>query len=318
MLAYLPSPLDVPAIKGVEPVKGGEGIESERPADDAGPFSALAFKVMSDPHVGKLTFFRVYSGKLEAGSRVLNVNTGKTERVGRILMMHANDREDVDEVYAGDIAAAVGIKQVFTGDTLAAPDKPILLETMVFPEPVISVAIEPKTKSDQEKMSVALGRLAEEDPTFRVATNEETGQTEISGMGELHLEVLVDRMMREFKVEANIGRPQVSYRETISCTAQKVEGRHVRQTGGSGQYGIVYFDIEPAPGEGFDFVNKIKGGSIPTEYIPAVEKGAEEALERRRARRLPGGRRPRHADGRQVPRHGLLGDRLQDRRLARA
>ncbi len=278
VLAYLPSPLDVPAIKGVEPVKGGEGIESDRPADDSGPFSALAFKVMSDPHVGKLTFFRVYSGKLEAGSRVLNVNTGKTERVGRILMMHANNREDVDEVYSGDIAAAVGIKQVFTGDTLAAPDKPILLETMVFPEPVISVAIEPKTKSDQEKMSVALGRLAEEDPTFQVKTNEETGQTEISGMGELHLEVLVDRMMREFKVEANIGRPQVSYRETISSTAQKVEGRHVRQTGGSGQYGIVYFDIEPAPGEGFDFVNKIKGGSIPTEFISAVEKGAEEAL----------------------------------------
>ena len=278
VLAYLPSPLDVPAIKGVEPVKGGEGIESERPSDDGEPFAALAFKVMSDPHVGKLTFFRVYSGKLEAGSRVLNVNTGKTERIGRILMMHANDRQDVQEVYAGDIAAAVGIKQVYTGDTLAAPDRPIVLEEMVFPEPVISVAIEPKTKSDQEKMSVALGRLAEEDPTFQVATNEETGQTEISGMGELHLEILVDRMLREFKVEANIGRPQVSYRETVTGTAQKVEGRHVRQTGGSGQYGIVYFDIEPAPGEGFDFVNKIKGGSIPTEFIPAVEKGASEAL----------------------------------------
>jgi elongation factor G len=279
VLAYLPSPLDVPPIKGVEPVKGGEGIESERPSDDSAPFAALAFKVMSDPHVGKLTFFRVYSGKLEAGSRVLNVNTGKTERIGRILMMHANDRQDVQEVYAGDIAAAVGIKQVFTGDTLAAPDKPILLETMVFPDPVISVAIEPKTKSDQEKMSVALGRLAEEDPTFQVATNEETGQTEISGMGELHLEVLVDRMMREFKVEANIGRPQVSYRETISGTAEKIEGRFVRQTGGSGQYGIVYINVEPAPEEGFDFVNKIKGGSIPTEYIPAVGKGVEEALE---------------------------------------
>ncbi len=278
VLAYLPSPLDVPPIQGVETVRGGEDVESERPADDSAPFAALAFKVMSDPHVGKLTFFRVYSGKLEAGSRILNVNTGKTERVGRILMMHANDRQDVNEVYSGDIAAAVGIKQVYTGDTLAAPDKPIRLETMVFPDPVISVAIEPKTKSDQEKMSVALGRLAEEDPTFRVATNEETGQTEISGMGELHLEILVDRMMREFKVEANIGRPQVSYRETVTGTAQKVEGRHVRQTGGSGQYGIVYFDIEPAPGEGFDFVNKIKGGSIPTEFIPAVEKGAAEAL----------------------------------------
>ncbi len=278
VLAYLPSPLDVPAIKGVEPVKGGEGIESDRPSDDSQPFAALAFKVMSDPHVGKLTFFRVYSGKLEAGARVLNVNTGRTERIGRILMMHANDRQDVQEVYAGDIAAAVGIKQVFTGDTLAAPDRPILLETMVFPEPVISVAIEPKTKSDQEKMSVALGRLAEEDPTFQVSTNEETGQTEIAGMGELHLEILVDRMLREFRVEANIGRPQVSYRETVTGTAQKVEGRHVRQTGGSGQYGIVYFDIEPAPGEGFDFVNKVKGGSIPTEFIPAVEKGAAEAL----------------------------------------
>ncbi|MEJ7894639.1 MAG: elongation factor G [Solirubrobacteraceae bacterium] len=279
VLAYLPSPLDVPAIKGVEPVRGGEGRDSDRPADDSGPFAALAFKVMSDPHVGKLTFFRVYSGKLEAGTRVLNVNTGKTERIGRILMMHANDRQDVSEVYSGDIAAAVGIKQVYTGDTLAAPDNPILLETMVFPDPVISVAIEPKTKSDQEKMSVALGRLAEEDPTFQVATNEETGQTEISGMGELHLEVLVDRMMREFRVEANIGRPQVSYRETITSTAQKVEGRFVRQTGGSGQYGIVYIDIEPAPGEGFEFINKVKGGSIPTEYIPAVGKGVEEALE---------------------------------------
>jgi elongation factor G len=210
---------------------------------------------------------------------VLNVTTGRTERVGRILMMHANDREDVNEVYAGDIAAAVGIKQVYTGDTLASPDKPIRLETMEFPEPVISVAIEPKTKTDQEKMATALQKLAEEDPTFQVRTNEETGQTEISGMGELHLEVLVDRMMREYKVDANVGRPQVSYRETISGTAQKVEGRFVRQTGGSGQYGIVYIDIEPAPGEGFDFINKIKGGSIPTEYIPAVEKGVEEALE---------------------------------------
>jgi elongation factor G len=279
VLAYLPSPLDVPPIKGVEPVKGGEDREVDRPADDSAPFAALAFKVMSDPYVGKLTYFRVYSGKLEAGSRVLNVNSGRTERIGRILMMHANDREDVQEVYAGDIAAAVGIKQVFTGDTLAAPDKPVRLETMVFPDPVISVAIEPKTKSDQEKMSVALGRLAEEDPTFQVKTNEETGQTEISGMGELHLEVLVDRMMREFNVEANIGRPQVSYRETISGTAEKIEGRFVRQTGGSGQYGIVYIDVEPAPAEGFDFVSKIKGGAIPTEYIPAVEKGIAEALE---------------------------------------
>ena len=279
VIAYLPSPLDVPPVTGLEPVKGGEDREAQRHADDAEPFSALAFKIMADPYVGKLTYFRVYSGKLEAGSRILNVTTGRTERIGRILMMHANDREDVTEVYSGDIAAAVGIKQVVTGDTLAAPDKPIKLEAITFDDPVISVAIEPKTKSDQEKMSVALGRLAEEDPTFQVRTNEETGQTEISGMGELHLEVLVDRMFREYKVDANVGRPQVSYRETVRGTATKVEGRHVRQTGGSGQYGIVYIDIEPAPGEGFDFVNKIKGGSVPTEFIPAIEKGVEEALE---------------------------------------
>jgi elongation factor G len=280
VIDFLPSPLDVPPVEGLEPVKGDEDDrEAVRHASDDEPFAALAFKIMADPYVGKLTYFRVYSGKLDAGSRVLNVNTGRTERIGRILMMHANEREDVQEVYAGDIAAAVGIKQVVTGDTLAAPDKPIRLETIEFPEPVISVAIEPKTKSDQEKMSVALGRLAEEDPTFQVRTNEETGQTEISGMGELHLEVLVDRMLREYKVDANVGRPQVSYRETVRGTAQKVEGRFVRQTGGSGQYGIVYIDIEPAPGEGFDFVNKIRGGSIPTEFIPAVEKGVEEALE---------------------------------------
>jgi elongation factor G len=279
VIDFLPSPLDVPPVEGVELVKGQDDRPAARHADDGEPFAALAFKIMADPYVGKLTYFRVYSGRLEAGSRVLNVSTGKTERIGRILMMHANDREDVQEVYAGDIAAGVGIKQVVTGDTLAAPDKPIRLETIEFPEPVIKVAIEPKTKVDQEKMSVALGRLAEEDPTFQVATNEETGQTEISGMGELHLEVLVDRMLREYKVDANVGRPQVSYRETVRGTAQKVEGRFVRQTGGSGQYGIVYIDIEPAPGEGFDFVNKIKGGSIPTEFIPAVEKGVEEALD---------------------------------------
>jgi elongation factor G len=280
VIDFLPSPLDVPPVQGLEPVKGEESDrEAVREASDDQPFAALAFKIMADPYVGKLTYFRVYSGKLEAGSRVLNVSTGRTERIGRILMMHANDREDVQEIYAGDIAAAVGIKQVVTGDTLAAPDKPIRLEAIEFDDPVISVAIEPKTKSDQEKMSVALGRLAEEDPTFQVRTNEETGQTEISGMGELHLEVLVDRMLREYKVDANVGRPQVSYRETVRGTADKVEGRFVRQTGGSGQYGIVYIDIEPAPGEGFDFVNKIKGGAIPTEFIPAVEKGVEEALE---------------------------------------
>jgi elongation factor G len=281
VIDYLPSPLDVPPVEGMEPDKSAETGESpaHREASDDEPFSALAFKIMADPYVGKLTYFRVYSGKLTAGARVLNVTTGRTERIGRILMMHANEREELQEVYAGDIAAAVGIKQVVTGDTLAAPDKPIKLEMITFPEPVIKVAIEPKTKADQEKMSVALGRLAEEDPTFQVQTNEETGQTEISGMGELHLEVLVDRMMREFKVEANVGRPQVSYRETIRGTAEKVEGRFVRQTGGSGQYGIVYIDVEPAPGEGFDFVNKIKGGAVPTEFIPAVEKGIEDAMD---------------------------------------
>jgi elongation factor G len=280
VLDYLPSPLEVPPVEGLEPVKGSDdgGVPAVRHATDDEPFAALAFKIMADPYVGKLTYFRVYSGKLAAGSRVLNVSTGRTERIGRILMMQANEREELQEVYAGDIAAAVGIKQVVTGDTLAAPDKPIKLEMITFPEPVIKVAIEPKTKADQEKMSVALGRLAEEDPTFQVQTNEDTGQTEISGMGELHLEILVDRMMREFKVDANVGRPQVSYRETIRGTAEKVEGRLVRQTGGSGQYGIVYINVEPAPGEGFDFINKVKGGSVPTEFIPAVEKGVEDAM----------------------------------------
>jgi elongation factor G len=281
VIDYLPSPLDVPAMEGEPMSKGGgagEGEKVVRHPDDSEPFAALAFKIAADPFVGKLAYFRVYSGRLQSGARILNATTGKTERVGRILMMHANDREEVDEVFAGDIAAAVGIKQVTTGDTLCAPDAPLLLEPPSFAEPVIKVAVEPKTKSDQEKMSVALGRLAEEDPTFRVQTNEETGQTEISGMGELHLEVLVDRMKREFNVEANVGRPQVSYRETIRGTAQKVEGRFVKQTGGSGQFGIVYNDIEPAPGEGFDFVNKIKGGAVPSEFIPAVEKGCEEAL----------------------------------------
>jgi elongation factor G len=276
---YLPSPLDVPPVEGIVEARNGDITEETRNASDEEPFAALAFKIAADPFVGKLTYFRVYSGRLSAGSRILNVSSGKTERVGRILMMHANDREELDEVYAGDIAAAVGIKQIVTGDTLAAPDAPIKLENIVFPEPVIKVAVEPKTKSDQEKMSVALGRLAEEDPTFQVQTNEESGQIEISGMGELHLEVLVDRMRREFNVEANVGKPQVSYRETIRGTATKIEGKFVRQTGGSGQYGVVYIDMEPAPGEGFDFVSKIKGGAIPTEFIPAVEKGVEEAME---------------------------------------
>jgi elongation factor G len=280
VIDYLPSPLDVPAVEGIEPGKEEEdGHPIPRNASDDEPFAALAFKVMSDPFVGKLTYFRVYSGKLSAGSRVLNANTGRTERVGRILMMHANHREEQDEIYAGDIAAAVGLKQTSTGDTLCAPDAAVRLETMTFPEPVVHLSIEPKTKVDQEKMATALARLAEEDPTFNVRTDEETGQTVISGMGELHLEVLVDRMKREFKVEAAVGRPQVAYRETVRGTAEKVEGKFIRQTGGSGQYGVVYIDLEPAPGEGFDFVNKIKGGSIPSEFIPAVEKGIEEALE---------------------------------------
>jgi len=280
VIDYLPSPLDIPPVVGMEIGKGGVEIgEATRPADDNAPFAALAFKIMADPFFGKLTYFRVYSGKLEAGSRVLNVSTGKTERVGRILEMHANERKDIDAIYAGEIGAAVGIKQVVTGDTLCAPDKPIRLETIEFPEPVIKVAVEPKTKADQEKMATALQRLAEEDPTFQVATNEETGQTEISGMGELHLDIIVDRMRREFNVEANVGKPQVSYRETVKGTAKGVEGRFVRQTGGSGQYGIVYIDLEPAPGEGFVFENQIKGGAIPTEFIPSVQKGIEEALE---------------------------------------
>jgi elongation factor G len=280
VIDYLPSPLDVPPVVGTELIKGEEEERQVvRKADDSEPFSALAFKIAADPYVGKLTYFRVYSGRLQAGSRVLNVGSGRSERIGRILMMHANDREEVEEVYAGDIAAAVGIKQVITGDTLAAPDAPVHLEKIVFPEPVIKVAVEPKTKADQEKMSIALGRLAEEDPTFQVRTNEETGQTEISGMGELHLEVLVDRMKREFGVEANVGRPQVSYRETVRGTVEKIEGKFVRQTGGSGQFGVVFINLEPAPGEGFEFVNKIKGGNVPSEYIPAVKQGVEEALE---------------------------------------
>jgi elongation factor G len=281
VIDYLPSPLEVPPVEGLEgsQLLDGEGTPTVRHASDDEPFAALAFKVMSDPFVGKLTYFRVYSGTLQAGGRVLNSITGRTERVGRILMMHANSREEQDEVYAGDIAAGVGLKQTSTGDTLCAPDAPVVLETINFPEPVVHVSIEPKTKADQEKLGVAMSRLAEEDPTFQVRTDEETGQTVISGMGELHLEVLVDRMRREFNVEAAVGRPQVAYRETVRGHAEKVEGKFVRQTGGSGQYGIVYIDLEPAPGEGFDFVNKIKGGAVPSEFIPAVEKGIEEALE---------------------------------------
>src|SRR5437764_8738824 len=244
------------------------------------PFSALAFKVMSDPFVGKLTYFRVYSGKLKAGDRVMNTTTGKTERVGRILQMHANHREEREHIGAGEIAATVGLKNTTTGDTLATDTAPIRLESMDFPEPVISVAIEPKTKGDQDKLSTGLQRLAEEDPTFRVRTDEETGQTLISGMGELPLETIVDRHLREFRVDANVGRPQVAYRETISKPVSGVRGRFVRQTGGSGQYGDVVIDLEPAePGEGYEFVDKIVGGKIPKEFIPAVDLGIQEAMD---------------------------------------
>ena len=281
VVELLPSPLEVPPMTGLEPPKkGGDGQPTEavrEPSDDA-PFAALAFKVAVDPFVGKLTYMRVYSGSLQAGSRVLNSSTGKTERIGRILMMHANSREEIEECYAGDIIGGVGLKQTSTGDTLCAPDAPIVLEQIDFPEPVIAVAIEPKTKADQEKLSESLGRLSEEDPTFQVESDDETGQTLIHGMGELHLEVLVDRLLREFSVDANVGKPQVAYRETIRKRVEKVNGRFVRQTGGRGQYGHAVINIEPAPGEGFDFVNQIKGGKIPTEYIPSVEQGVEEAL----------------------------------------
>jgi elongation factor G len=282
IVELLPSPLEVPPVQGVEPPsKGadGSGRTAERPPEDGVPFAALAFKVMADPYVGKLTYFRVYSGTLKAGSRVLNVSNGRTERVGRLLMMHANHREEIEECYAGDICAGVGLKQTGTGDTLAAPDAPIELEEIEFPEPVIAVAIEPKTKADQEKLATSLSRLAEEDPTFQVESDQETGQTLIHGMGELHLEVIVDRLLREFNVDANVGRPQVAYRETIRERVEKVQGRFVRQTGGRGQYGHVVINLEPAPGEGFDFLNEIKGGRIPTEFIPAVEAGIEEALQ---------------------------------------
>lgn len=277
VIYYLPSPLDIPAIQGFKP-KTGEEIE-RHPSDEE-PFSALAFKVASDPFVGTLTFFRSYSGILKSGSYVLNSARGEKERIGRIVRLHANHREDVDTVYAGEIAAAVGLKNTTTGDTLCSELDPIILESIEFPEPVISIAIEPKTKADQEKMGIALNRLATEDPTFRVSSNPETNQTLISGMGELHLEIIVDRMKREFKVEANIGAPQVAYKETIKHQA-KAEGKYIRQTGGRGQYGHVYLDVIPKErGEGFEFVNKIVGGAIPREFIPAVEKGVKEACEK--------------------------------------
>ena len=273
---YMPSPVDVPAIKGVIPDTEQEDV---RPSSDEAPFSALAFKIMADPYVGKLAFFRVYSGVLESGSYVFNSTKGKKERIGRILQMHANSRQEIDKVYSGDIAAAVGLKDTTTGDTLCDDKAPIILESMEFPEPVISVAVEPKTKADQEKMGTALARLAEEDPTFKVRTDEETGQTIISGMGELHLDIIVDRMKREFKVESNVGKPQVAYRETIRKQVEQ-QGKFVRQSGGRGQYGDCWLRIIPQePGAGFSFENAVVGGSIPREYIGPVEAGVKEAME---------------------------------------
>ena len=273
---YMPSPLDIPAIKGVIP---GTDEEDERPADDKAPFSALAFKIMADPYVGKLAFFRVYSGTLESGSYVYNSTKGKKERIGRILQMHANKREEIDMVYSGDIAAAVGLKNTTTGDTLCDEDHEIILESMEFPDPVIEIAIEPKTKAGQEKMGIALAKLAEEDPTFKTYTNADTGQTIIAGMGELHLDIIVDRLLREFKVEANVGKPQVSYKETFTAPAD-IDYKHKKQTGGSGQYGHVKIKVYPRePGAGFEFKNSIVGGAIPKEYIPKIEEGLREAAE---------------------------------------
>lgn len=275
VIDYLPSPLDVPAIKGIVP---DTDEEVTRPADDNGPFSALAFKIMTDPYVGKLTFFRVYSGKAEAGSYVVNSTKGKRERLGRILQMHANSRQEISVCYSGDIAAAVGLKDTTTGDTLCDDKNQVILESMTFPEPVISVAIEPKSKADQDKMGIALVKLSEEDPTFRAHTDQETGQTIISGMGELHLDIIVDRMRREFKVEANVGAPQVAYRETFRAAA-RVEGKFARQSGGRGQFGHVWIEFEPnEEGKGFEFANKIVGGVVPREYIPAVQAGLEDSL----------------------------------------
>ena len=277
VVAYMPSPLDINGgkIKGTDP-KTEEPIEREM-GDDA-PFSALAFKIITDPFVGRLSFFRVYSGILEKGSYVLNSTKGKKERMGRLLQMHANKREELETVYSGDIAAAVGLKDTTTGDTLCAENAPIILEKMEFPDTVIQIAVEPKTKADQEKMGTALAKLAEEDPTFKVTTNQETGQTLIAGMGELHLEIIVDRMKREFKVEANVGKPQVAYRETINGSAD-VEEKYAKQSGGRGQYGHVKIKVEPNPDKGYEFINQITGGAIPREYIPAVDKGIQEALE---------------------------------------
>ena len=276
IVAFMPAPTDIPHIKGVNPETGEE---DERPSSDEEPFAALAFKIMTDPYVGKLAFFRVYSGTLESGSYVYNSTKGKRERIGRILQMHANHRQEIEKVYAGDIAAAVGLKDTTTGDTLCDEKAPIILESMVFPDPVISVAVEPKTKADQEKMGIALQKLAEEDPTFRVRTDPETAQTIISGMGELHLDIIVDRLLREFHVGCSVGNPQVAYRETIRKSV-KAEGKFVRQSGGKGQYGHCWLELTPLePGEGFKFDNKVVGGAIPKEYIGPVEAGVKEAME---------------------------------------
>ena len=319
VIDYLPSPLDVPPVVGTELIKGEEQErEVVRKADDSEPFAALAFKIAADPYVGKLTYFRVYSGQPR----------GRRARAQRRQRAHRAHRAHPDDARQRPRGGRRGLRRRHRRGGRASsrsspatrwppPTRPIHLENIIFPEPVIKVAVEPKTKVDQEKMSIALGRLAEEDPTFQVRTNEETGQTEISGMGELHLEVLVDRMKREFGVEANVGRPQVSYRETVRGTVEKIEGKFVRQTGGSGQFGVVYIDLEPAPGEGFEFVNKIKGGAIPSEYIPAVKKGVEEALENGVKAGYPMVDMRVTLDRRQVPRRRLLGDRLQGRRLAR-
>ena len=278
VIAYLPSPLDVPAIIGFKP--GDESIKIERHPADSDPFAALAYKIAADPHLGRLTYIRLYSGKLEAGSTVLNATKGRRERIGKIYQMHANKRQEIASVGAGQIVAVMGLKDTTTGETLCDMSKPVQLESMDFPAPVIEQAIEPKTKSDQEKLGMAIQRLAEEDPTFRVHTDDETGQTIIAGMGELHLEILIDRMKREFRVGANIGKPQVAYRETLRRPVQKVEYTHRKQSGGSGQYGKVIINVEPQPaGSGYEFVNQITGGRIPKEYIPAVDEGIQDAMQ---------------------------------------
>ena len=314
VIAYLPSPADLPPVEGFKP--GDESVEMERAAEDSEPFTALAFKIMSDPHVGKLTYFRVYSGHAAKGDSLLNVSTGKKERLGRILRMHANHREDIDDVFTGDIVAAVGLKGTTTGDTLSAPEKPVQLESMTFPAPVINVAIEPKTKVDEEKLSSALHRLADEDPTFLIRSDEETGQTIIAGMGELHLEVLVDRLVREFKVGANVGRPQVAYRETIKGPIAKIEGRYIRQSGGRGQYGHVVISLEPTgPGGGYEFVDKVTGGKHPAGVHPCRRRRDRGSPRQRDPGRVPAGGRAGDPARRLVPRRRLVGDGLPDRRL---